>query len=53
MRLTVTWRNDNPNTIANRLAAKLGREPSHHELRDEVLRILRETKDTLNYWRPQ
>ncbi len=37
-----TWRNDNPNTIANRLAARLGREPTDAELRDEVKRILRE-----------
>lgn len=36
----VTWRNDNPNTIANRLAARLQREPTSAELASEVRRIL-------------
>jgi hypothetical protein len=45
MKLTITWRNDNPNTIYNKLAAKLGRQPTEHEVREEVRRILRETKD--------
>jgi hypothetical protein len=40
LKVTTTWRNDNPNTIAHRLAAKLGREPTHAELVAEVKRIL-------------
>lgn len=35
-----TVRNDNPQTIWNRLAANLGREPTHAEARAEVSRIL-------------
>jgi len=38
--ITFTVRNDNPDTIWNRLAARLGREPSEAEARDEVRRIL-------------
>ena len=40
MRTTTTWRNDNPNTIWNRLAARLGRQPTDAEARAEVSRIL-------------
>ena len=40
--VTTTWRNDNPNTIWNRLALKLGREPTHAEAKAEVERIMRE-----------
>ena len=40
--VTFTVRNDNPNTIWNRLAAKLGREPTHAEAKAEVQRILSE-----------
>ena len=40
---TVT--NKNPNTIANKLAAKLGREPTNAELNEEVRRILREASE--------
>jgi hypothetical protein len=40
--VTTTWRNDNPNTIWNRLAAKLGREPTDAEVTAEVKRILEE-----------
>ncbi|MCO5730100.1 hypothetical protein [Rhizobium sp. SSA_523] len=40
--VTVTFRNDNPATIWNRLAARLGREPSPAEAADEVRRILRD-----------
>jgi len=36
-----TWRNDNPNTIYNKLAARLGRTPTEQEAADEVRRILR------------
>jgi len=38
--ITVTWRNDNPNTIWNQLATKLGREPTNNEAAEEVKRIL-------------
>ena len=38
--ITVTARNDNPDTIFNRLAARLGREPSEAEAGDEVRAIL-------------
>lgn len=41
----VTWRNDNPDTIWNRLAAKLGREPTPAEAKAEVRRILSEAPD--------
>jgi hypothetical protein len=44
MRVTFTVRNDNPNTIHNRLKARLGREPSNAELRAEVSRILSEAE---------
>ena len=40
--VTVTWSNGNPNTIWNRLAARLGREPTNAEAKAEVLRILDE-----------
>lgn len=42
MQVTITFTNPNPDTIWNRLAAKLGREPTNAEAREEVLRILRE-----------
>lgn len=42
--VTVTWHNPNPDTIANKLAARLGREPSHAELKQEVCRILRKAR---------
>ncbi len=40
--VTTTWHNDNPNTIWNRLAAKLGREPTNAEAAAEVKRIMSE-----------
>lgn len=40
MNVTFTWHNDNPNTIWNRLAAKLGRQPTNAEASAEVRRIL-------------
>ena len=40
--ITTTWRNDNPNTIWNQLAKKLGREPTNAEATAEVKRILAE-----------
>lgn len=42
MKVTIRFVNDNPNTIWNRLAAQLGREPTHAEAVAEVRRILRE-----------
>lgn len=44
MRVTITFRNDNPNTIYNRLAQRLGREPTHAETVAEVKRILSEAQ---------
>jgi hypothetical protein len=44
MIVTVTFRNDNPNTIWNTLARKLGREPTNAEGKAEVLRILGEAR---------
>lgn len=43
MNITFTVRNDNPNTIWNRLAARLGREPTAAEAKAEVRRILDES----------
>jgi len=40
MKITVSVRNDNPNTIWNRLAMRLGRVPTSSEARAEVERIL-------------
>ena len=40
---TTTWHNDNPDTIWNTLARKLGREPTTAEAAVEVERILFET----------
>lgn len=40
MRVTTTWTNRNPDTVWNRLAVKLGREPTAEEARAEVQRIL-------------
>lgn len=42
MKITTTWRNDNPNTIYNVLARKLGREPTHSEVVAELDRIFSE-----------
>jgi len=45
MKITVTWTNNNPNTIWNRLAAKLGREPTDAEAVAEVKRIMAEGRE--------
>lgn len=45
LQVNVAWRNDNPNTIWNRLAARLGREPTNDEAKAEVRRILAEAPD--------
>ncbi|WP_408902517.1 hypothetical protein [Methylobacterium radiotolerans] len=42
--VTFTVRNDNPGTIANRLAVRLGRAPTNAELSAEVKRILRDAR---------
>ena len=39
--ITITFQNPNPDTIWNRLAARLGREPTNAEAKAEVERILR------------
>ena len=44
IRINITWRNDNPDTIWNRLAARLGREPTPAEAAAEVKRILAEAR---------
>lgn len=43
--VTQTVTNSNPNTIWNKLAAKLGREPTNQEARAEVERILQDAAD--------
>ena len=45
MIVTITWTNKNPETIWNKLAAKLGREPTSDEAREEVFRIMREGRE--------
>jgi hypothetical protein len=40
MEVTTTWINDNPATIYNKLAARLGRVPTDDEVRAEVARIM-------------
>jgi type IV secretory pathway ATPase VirB11/archaellum biosynthesis ATPase len=47
VKLIVTFHNSNPNTIWNRLAAKLGREPTVTEAKAEVRRIMAEAECTL------
>lgn len=42
LELKTTWQNDNPNTIYNKLAAKIGRQPTH----DEVIADMRRIRDT-------
>lgn len=48
MNFTITFRNDNPDTIWNVLAQKLGREPTNEEAKQEVIRILNITKENKN-----
>lgn len=40
MKITTTFTNNNPDTIWNRLAARLGRQPTNAEAAAEVKRIL-------------
>ena len=42
MRVTITFTNNNPDTIWNRLAARLGRQPTTDEAIAEVKRLLAE-----------
>ncbi len=42
--INTTWANKNPNSVWNKLVAKLGREPTEAEARDEVLRIIGKVK---------
>ncbi len=44
IKITTTWHNPNPNTIWNKLAVRLGREPTNEEARQEVSRILSEAR---------
>jgi hypothetical protein len=41
-KITTTFINNNPDTIWNKLAGKLGRQPSNEEAAQEVNRILLE-----------
>ena len=41
MNITFTVTNNNPDTIWNKLAQRLGREPTNSEAEQEVKRILR------------
>lgn len=45
IKITIDFHNTNPNTIWNKLAVKLGREPTRQEAAEEVRRILREAAD--------
>ena len=40
IKVTTTWHNPNPNTVWNKLAARLGREPTDEEIRTEINRIM-------------
>lgn len=42
MKVTTTWTNGNPDTIWNKLAVKLGRQPTNAEAAAEVRRIMSE-----------
>ena len=44
MKVTIRWHNSNPNTVYNKLAARLGREPKSGEVRAEVARIISEAQ---------
>lgn len=46
MKITIQFHNDNPNTVWNVLASKLGREPTDKEAADEVMRILSECRES-------
>lgn len=39
MQINVTWHNAGPHTIYGKLAARLGREPTAQEVRDDMQRI--------------
>lgn len=44
---TIAFHNANPNTVWNRLAAKLGRQPTNEEAKAEVYRILTDARREL------
>lgn len=44
MQINITFTNKNPNTIYNKLAAKLGRLPSNNEIISELNRIIKSAK---------
>ncbi len=44
MKTTLTFKNSNPETIENKLAEKLGRKPTHEELKRELSRIFSEAR---------
>lgn len=43
--ITTTWHNAGPHTVWGKLAARLGREPTHAEAAEEIRRILREARE--------
>ncbi|WP_158032194.1 hypothetical protein [Rhizobium rhizosphaerae] len=46
--VTTTWRNDNPGTIWNQLALRLGRQPTNAEVAAECRQIMREARSNAN-----
>lgn len=44
IKIITTWHNPNPETIWNKLAKRLGRQPTNEEARQEVQRILSEAR---------
>lgn len=44
MNVTISWHNDNPNTIYNKLKAKIGREPTNAECKDLIFEILNQSR---------
>ena len=45
MQVNITFTNKNPDTIYNKLAARLGRLPSNDEIVTELNRIIKMAKD--------
>lgn len=45
IKVTMSFNNPNPNTVWNKLAARLGREPTRQKAAEEVRRILQEARE--------
>ena len=43
-KVTTSWHNSNPDTIYNKLATKLGRQPTNQEVKAELNRIISEVQ---------